>query len=177
MGVIPRLPRSTSSRPVFITQDDFEETTLASITEWEFTAEVASWINSILEKDSRLPFSTAKCEQRGSGSQKRRDLTLLDKTQQVCLTGRGQASLSPRWWQSIQHRSRQGRTQKSRSGQSELFLHLERQRMRPLGNRAKGRHLASSRLPVLERSQRSSGISPSAPIHTSADTRLASPVP
>ena len=57
------------------------------ITEWEFTADAASWINEILVKSPRLPFSRAKCEQRGSGSAKRRDLTLLDKNQAVCLTG------------------------------------------------------------------------------------------
>ncbi len=55
--------------------------------EWEFTAEVASWINILLSKDHSLPFSSAKCEQRSRGSQKRRDLTLLDKSNRVCLTG------------------------------------------------------------------------------------------
>ena len=34
-----------------------------------------------------MPFSRAKCEQRGSGSKKRRDLTLLDKNQVIALTG------------------------------------------------------------------------------------------
>lgn len=58
-----------------------------SITEWEFTADVASWINEILAKDQRLPFSRAKCEQKGKGSLKRRDLTLLDKDKIVVLTG------------------------------------------------------------------------------------------
>lgn len=57
------------------------------ITEWEFTADVASWVNLILARDSSLPFSQAKCEQRGSGSNKRRDLTLLDKNQVIVLTG------------------------------------------------------------------------------------------
>ncbi|HHH76326.1 MAG TPA: SAM-dependent methyltransferase, partial [Phycisphaerae bacterium] len=55
--------------------------------EWEFTADVASWINELLQKDRNLPFSRAKCEQRGKGSLKRRDLTLLDKSQRVVLTG------------------------------------------------------------------------------------------
>ncbi len=55
--------------------------------EWEFTADVASWINEILARDPDLPFSRAKCEQRGTGSQKRRDLTLLDRQRRVCLTG------------------------------------------------------------------------------------------
>ena len=31
-----------------------------SITEWEFTADAAGWINSIIENDSSLPFSRAK---------------------------------------------------------------------------------------------------------------------
>ena len=57
------------------------------ITEWEFTADVASWINEILAKDAALPFSRAKCEQRGSDSNKRRDLTLLDDNKVVILTG------------------------------------------------------------------------------------------
>ena len=57
------------------------------MTEWEFTAEVASWINEHLARNPRLPFSRAKCEQRGSGSAKRRDLTLIDKNQVVSLTG------------------------------------------------------------------------------------------
>jgi hypothetical protein len=60
---------------------------MGTITEWEFTADVASWINEALSKDSRLPFSRAKCEQREEGSLKRRDLTLLDKDKRVVLTG------------------------------------------------------------------------------------------
>ena len=60
---------------------------MTSMTEWEFTADVAKWISEVLAKNARLPFSEAKCEQRGSGSAKRRDLTLLDKNQVVSLTG------------------------------------------------------------------------------------------
>ena len=55
--------------------------------EWEFTADAASWINEILARDASLPFDRAKCEQRGKGSRKRRDLTLLDRHKQACLTG------------------------------------------------------------------------------------------
>jgi len=58
-----------------------------SIIEPEFTADVATWISEILAKNPSLPFSRAKCEQRGRGSLKRRDLTLLDKDQRVVLTG------------------------------------------------------------------------------------------
>jgi len=36
--------------------------------EWEFTAEVASWINETLARNPSLPFSRAKCEQVGEGS-------------------------------------------------------------------------------------------------------------
>lgn len=60
---------------------------MGTITEWEFTADVASWINEAFSKDSRLPFFRAKCEQRVKGSLKRRDLTLLDKDRRVVLTG------------------------------------------------------------------------------------------
>jgi len=55
--------------------------------EWEFTTEVASWINETLAKNPSLPFSRAKCEQTGEGSRKRRDLTLLDKDKRIVLTG------------------------------------------------------------------------------------------
>ncbi len=57
------------------------------MTEWEFTADVASWINELLRIEPDLPFERAKCEQRGAGSQKRRDITLLDKQRRPCLTG------------------------------------------------------------------------------------------
>jgi hypothetical protein len=55
--------------------------------EWEFTADVESWINVILSKNTSLPFSRAKCEQSVKGSLKRSDLTLLDRDQRVVLTG------------------------------------------------------------------------------------------
>jgi hypothetical protein len=55
--------------------------------EWEFTADVAGWINEILQKDPSLPFDRAKCEQTKEGSSKRRDLTLLDKNGRPVLTG------------------------------------------------------------------------------------------
>lgn len=57
------------------------------ITEWEFTGDVQKWITEILVKNSRLPFSEAKIEQRVSVSLKRRDLTLLDKDKKAVLTG------------------------------------------------------------------------------------------
>lgn len=59
----------------------------APTTEWEYTAGVASWINEILAQHYRLPFSEARCERRTIGSQKRRDITLLDKDKTVVLTG------------------------------------------------------------------------------------------
>ncbi len=56
--------------------------------EWEFTADVASWINEILLKiGDGLPFSRAKCEQREKKSLKRRDITLYDKNDCIVLTG------------------------------------------------------------------------------------------
>lgn len=56
-------------------------------TEWEFTADAAGWMNSIIEKNDSLPYGSAKCEQRGTGSQKRRDITLRDDKGNVVLTG------------------------------------------------------------------------------------------
>jgi len=58
-----------------------------AMNEWEFTADVASWINKILGTKRDLPFSRAKCEQTGRGSRKRRDLTLLDRNKRIVLTG------------------------------------------------------------------------------------------
>lgn len=58
-----------------------------SINEWEFTADIASWLNRIIEHNPSLPYTEAKCEQQGTGSRKRRDLTLLDKNGRIVLTG------------------------------------------------------------------------------------------
>ena len=55
--------------------------------EWEFTGEAASWINERIHDNPQLPFSRARTEQRGQGSRKRRDLTLLDKNKAPVLTG------------------------------------------------------------------------------------------
>ena len=55
--------------------DDYAMVSL--ITKWEFTGSIANWITEILVKNSRLPFSEAKIEERSPGSRKRRDLTLL----------------------------------------------------------------------------------------------------
>ena len=55
--------------------------------EWEFTGEVASWINQFIQKNPSLPFYRANIEQKSQGSLDRRDLTLLDKNQNVVLTG------------------------------------------------------------------------------------------
>jgi type I restriction-modification system DNA methylase subunit len=60
---------------------------MASITEWQFTADVASSINEILRDRLDLPFASASCEERGKGSQKRRDLTIYDRNNNVALTG------------------------------------------------------------------------------------------
>ena len=58
-----------------------------STTEWEFTATVASWINLIIQANQDLPFSAARCEQKSEDSQKRRDISLLDRNKKVVLTG------------------------------------------------------------------------------------------
>lgn len=55
--------------------------------EWEFTGEVKSWIDQIVQRNTNLPFSGASIETKGSGSQKRRDLTLCDKNSEPLLTG------------------------------------------------------------------------------------------
>jgi hypothetical protein len=60
---------------------------MSTITEWTFTADVASQINDILKGNEDLPFSVAKCEERGRGVQKRRDLTLYDRNNKILLTG------------------------------------------------------------------------------------------
>jgi methylase of polypeptide subunit release factors len=57
------------------------------ITEWDFTSQVKSWIDQIIARSKDLPFSEARCEQRGTGSNRRRDLTLLNKDGQIVLTG------------------------------------------------------------------------------------------
>ena len=58
-----------------------------TVNEWEFTAQIAGEINTFLDRNPDFPFSKAACEQRGKGSAKRRDLTLLDKSNRVVLTG------------------------------------------------------------------------------------------
>ena len=58
-----------------------------NMTEWEFTGDVASWINVTLSQTPIPPFSQAKIEQRGKGDSKRRDLTLLDASLKPVVTG------------------------------------------------------------------------------------------
>ncbi|CAN5737747.1 hypothetical protein BH24ACI2_BH24ACI2_10660 [soil metagenome] len=60
---------------------------MSQITEWEFTADVASQINEILKERVDLPFSEAKCEQRRAGTIQRRDLTLLNRANKAVFTG------------------------------------------------------------------------------------------
>ena len=55
--------------------------------EWEFTAQVAGWLNEIFQRDRDLPFGEARCEQKERGSKKRRDLTILDRNKAIILTG------------------------------------------------------------------------------------------
>lgn len=55
--------------------------------EWGFTGEVKSWIDQIAKLNSNLPFAGARVEDVGKGSQKRRDLTLIDRNGEALLTG------------------------------------------------------------------------------------------
>jgi len=57
------------------------------MTEWEFTATVAGWINQYLALNPSLVFKEARCEQRSSGSAKRRDISLIGKDNRVLVTG------------------------------------------------------------------------------------------
>jgi hypothetical protein len=47
---------------VAINEDDFPH-------EHEFTADVASWMNLIIEKDAALPFSSVKFDRRTKGAE------------------------------------------------------------------------------------------------------------
>jgi type I restriction-modification system DNA methylase subunit len=60
---------------------------MQGITEWTFTADVAKWVEQILLDRPDLPFSRTSVEDRGSGSQKRRDFTLYLKNGNAFLTG------------------------------------------------------------------------------------------
>ncbi|MCK4784743.1 MAG: hypothetical protein KAV87_13405 [Desulfobacteraceae bacterium] len=55
--------------------------------EWEFVGDVNSFINELLGKNPIPPFHRSKIEQTGRGSRKRRDLSLLDRSLRVTLTG------------------------------------------------------------------------------------------
>lgn len=55
--------------------------------EWGFTGEVKSWIDQIVQRNTSLPFAGAKVEDVGKGSQKRRNLTLIDRNGDPLLTG------------------------------------------------------------------------------------------
>ena len=55
--------------------------------EWGFTGEIKSWIDQIAKLNSSLPFAGARIEAVGKGSQKRRDLTLVDRNGDALLTG------------------------------------------------------------------------------------------
>jgi len=59
----------------------------SNITEWEFAARVAAWMNIVLDRNSTLPFTSAEVEQRVGGTLKRRDLTLYGEHKQMVLTG------------------------------------------------------------------------------------------
>lgn len=59
-----------------------------TVTEWEFTGDVVSWINEIIGDSDGLPFKRAKTEQKqGAGSHKRRDISILDHNGNIAATG------------------------------------------------------------------------------------------
>ncbi|MBI3244848.1 MAG: SAM-dependent DNA methyltransferase [Chloroflexi bacterium] len=60
---------------------------MPQVTEWEFTADIASRINLLLREHGNLPFSEVRAEARAKGSVKRRDLTLYDRNGKPVLTG------------------------------------------------------------------------------------------
>jgi len=68
---------------------------MAQITEWEFTADIASRINGILTARPDLPFKEARAEQRGKGSTKRRDISLIGRNGNPVLTGEVKMPDSP----------------------------------------------------------------------------------
>jgi hypothetical protein len=87
--------------------------------EWEFTGEVSSWINQILDRIAIPPFHRAKIEQSGSGSRKRRDLTLLDKSKRAIVTGEIKLPYkadgsSPYVWKVVQDAREKARKAKAR---------------------------------------------------------------
>jgi len=57
------------------------------INEWTFTAEIAKWIDNILEDHFELPFSKARVEEWSKAGRKRRDLTIYDREGKRVLTG------------------------------------------------------------------------------------------
>ncbi len=58
-----------------------------AMNEWEFTGDVVVWLNQLIAADPSLPFSKASTEQRGTGSQRRRDITILDRKGNPIVTG------------------------------------------------------------------------------------------
>jgi methylase of polypeptide subunit release factors len=56
-------------------------------TEWTFAADAAKWMSLFLQRKPGLPFSDAKVEQRGAGSNQRSDLILNDLDGKPALTG------------------------------------------------------------------------------------------
>lgn len=57
-------------------------------TEWTIVGDAKSWMDALLDAHGdSAPFSRVKLEQRTTGSLKRRDLTVLDRSGRVCLTG------------------------------------------------------------------------------------------
>lgn len=68
---------------------------MPQITEWEFTAKIASRIDALIAQNPALPFSEARAEVREEDDPKRRDLTLYDKKGKRILTGEVKMPDSP----------------------------------------------------------------------------------
>jgi methylase of polypeptide subunit release factors len=55
--------------------------------EWEFTSEVSSWVNGILEKNPSWVLDSCRAERTEDTSEKRRDLTLFGEDGEILVTG------------------------------------------------------------------------------------------
>jgi methylase of polypeptide subunit release factors len=65
-------------------------------TEWTIVGDAKSWMDALLDRHgSNAPFARVKLETRASGSLKRRDLTILDRSGVVVLTGEVKVPYAP----------------------------------------------------------------------------------
>ena len=98
------------------------------ITEWEFTADVARWINEILVRIHRLPFSGLNASSAAPAPLKRRDLTLFDKSRVKVLTGEVKTAVGRKTEAVlIIEAVVQDAREKAQTAGVNVLLHLERQ--------------------------------------------------